>query len=55
MTETLHIKDDESDIRLDIFVAERLPHQNERVAGDASGEATNVHGWAPMMDPMRIE
>ena len=26
MTETLHIKDDESDIRLDIFVAERLPH-----------------------------
>ncbi len=26
MTETLHIKDDESDIRLDIFVAERLSH-----------------------------
>lgn len=26
MTETLHIKDDESDIRLDVFVAERLPH-----------------------------
>ncbi len=26
MTETLHIKDDESDIRLDVFIAERLPH-----------------------------
>jgi 23S rRNA pseudouridine1911/1915/1917 synthase len=26
LTETLHIKDDESDIRLDVFLAERLPH-----------------------------